>query len=154
MFERILVPTDGSIHAKLAGERAFALADALDASVYVLSVVDTGPFGSIRLPGEADSAETIFAERAGQFVSDLADRAKAYDLEVTVDIRQGTPAREILWYADEIDADLVVMGSKGRSGFEKVLLGSVTEAVTRLGDVDVLVVDEAGERDERASSHR
>jgi len=60
-------------------------------------------------------------------------------------VRYGNPAREICRYAAEQDADLVVIASHGRSGFQRVVLGSVAERVLRLSEVSVLVVKEKHE---------
>ncbi|MEY7847794.1 universal stress protein [Natrarchaeobius sp. A-rgal3] len=140
MYDRILVPTDGSGHADAAAETAIELAIALDAAVDVLCVVETGPLGSVSLPGENGNAKDVFGERAGEYVDEIAERARARDVTVTTEVREGIPVREILAYADEIDADAVVMGSRGRGGISRMMLGSVTEGVTRHSERDVLVV--------------
>jgi nucleotide-binding universal stress UspA family protein len=141
MYERILIPTDGSEHAAAAAETAFELADALDAAVYAVSIAELGPLGSVRLPGDEASAEEVLRARAEEFVSRVAAQGADRGLAVTTAVRQGTPVTEILDYADEIEADVVVMGTKGRGGVSRLMLGSVTDAVTRFGDVDVLVAD-------------
>ncbi|MWV41208.1 universal stress protein [Natrialba sp. INN-245] len=140
MYDRILVPTDGSDHADAAAETAIDLAATLNASVDVLCVVEVGPLGSISLPGERGSAEEILGERARGFVDEIAERARARDVTVATEVREGIPVREILEYAGEIDADVVVMGSRGRGGIGRMMLGSVTEGVTRHSERDVLVV--------------
>lgn len=140
MFDRILIPVDGSDAAESAAERGFALADAHGAQVTVLSVVEPGPFGSVRLPGESSSAEEAFRDQAAEFVERVLGRAAGYEIEVDGEIRTGVPVSEIVEYAREIGADLVVMGSRGRRGIDRVMLGSVAEGVARHGDVDVLLV--------------
>jgi nucleotide-binding universal stress UspA family protein len=59
---------------------------------------------------------------------------------VTTDVRPGTPHREILAYVEEHDADLVVLGTRGQTGLERYLLGSVTERVLRSSPVPVMTV--------------
>ncbi|WP_049928257.1 universal stress protein [Halopiger goleimassiliensis] len=149
MYDRLLVPTDGSNHADAAATKAFALATAIDATVHVLCVVETGPLGSIDLPGDTESAESVFADRARGFVDRIADRGRDRDVAVETEIREGVPVREILDYADEIDADAIVMGSRGRGGISRMMLGSVTDAVTRHSDRDVIVVGH-GDDEQRA----
>ncbi|AEH39373.1 universal stress protein [Halopiger xanaduensis] len=144
MYDRILVPTDGSTHADAAADTALELATALDATVAVVCIVETGLLGSVSLPGDGGSAEDVLGEQAAEFVEEIADRARARDVSVTSDIRQGVPVREILEYAGEVDADVIVMGSRGRGGVSRMLLGSVTEGVTRHSDRDVLVVGRDG----------
>lgn len=140
MYDRILVPTDGSEYAEDAAERAFALAETTDASIHVVCVVDRGPLGSVRLPGDDASAADAFAERAAEFVARLEERARERGLEVDTEIREGVPVQELLACADEVGAAAVVMGTRGRGGVSRMMLGSVTDGVVRQGDVDVLVV--------------
>lgn len=144
MYDRILIPTDGSAHADAAAETALELATALEARVDVLCIVETGPFGSVSLPGDSGSADDVLGERAAEFVDEIADRARGRDVPVTTEVRRGVPVRAIVEYADEVGADVIVMGSRGRGGLDRMLLGSVTEGVTRHSDRDVLVVGRDG----------
>ena len=141
MYERVLVPTDGSEYAEEAADTGFELAGALNASVFIISVIEPGPLGDVRLPGDAGSAREVFEDRANTFVERVADRARERDLPVSTVVRQGVPVTEILAYADEIDADLIVIGTRGRGGVSRMMLGSVADRVIRYGDVDVLVVE-------------
>ncbi|WP_172636009.1 universal stress protein [Natronobacterium gregoryi] len=145
MYERILVPTDGSEYAADAAERAFELAATTDATVHVVSVAETGPLVSVRLPGDDASAAEILTRRASEFVAELETRADERGLEVSTAVLTGVPVREILEYADEVDADAIVMGTRGRGGVSRLMLGSVTDAVIRHSGIDVLV---AGTRSE------
>lgn len=138
MFDAILVPTDGSDHAAAAVEDGFELATVHDAAVHVLCVADVGPLGGLRLPGDATSAEEAMLQQARGIVDDALDRAPS-DLDVTGAVREGPPESEILDYAREIDADLVVMGTRGRGGVHRMTVGSVTDHVVRFGDVPVFV---------------
>jgi len=140
MYDSVLVPTDGSEHARRAAEHAVSVAAAVDATVHVLSVVDVqaaaGPFNAggvdeafvTRL--EEESAEAIDAVEAIAEASGLAG--------VQTAIRRGRPPQAILEYADAQDVDLVAMGTHGRTGIERYVLGSVTEAVVRQAEVPVL----------------
>ena len=71
----------------------------------------------------------------------MADRARDHGLEVTEAIVAGNPHKRIASYAEEHGADLIVMGSAGRGGVRRVLLGSVAERTLRSTDIPVLVVD-------------
>ena len=153
MYDRVLVPTDGSEDAERAADRGLDLAAALEADVAALSVVESGPLGDRRLPGEPASAEQVLADQAEEFVSRIERRARDRGLPVTTAVRSGVPEKEIREYAAEIGADVVVMGPRGRGGLDRLVLGSVTDDVARHGDVDVLVVDGAGdEGDSRAET--
>lgn len=141
MYQRILVPTDGSEYAEAAADRGFALAETLDAELHLLAVVDAGPLSSIRLPGDAANAEEVLREQAEAAVDRLEERAAERGITPTVTIQSGTPVEEILEYAEPADIDVAVMGTRGRGGVDRMVLGSVTDGVTRYGDMDVLVVD-------------
>ena len=144
MFDTILVPTDGSEYAAVAVESGYELAATHDATVHVLSVADVGPLGSLRLPGDATSAEEAIEKHARDTVDEALDRAPA-DIDVTGTVRTGPPESEILAYADEIGADVVVMGTRGRGGVRRMAVGSVTDHVVRFGDVPVFVTTGATE---------
>lgn len=138
MYDRILLPTDGSEQAAGAAERAFDLAKNYDAELHVLFVVDSSAFAS-----EVD-ATLVTDELEGygtQTLNDVVERAEDAGVSnVESAIYFGTTHEEILAYAEKIDADLVVMGTHGRRGLDRYLLGSVTERVVRLSDVPVLTV--------------
>ncbi len=132
MYETILVPTDGSPVADDAGTYAIQLAERFDAAIHVVSVLEGGLVGG---DGEDE------AERA---VDELAERADGRDLEVTTELREQDDAvhEEILASADERGADLIVMGTTGRSGLGRFLLGSVAEQTLQESSVPVATVHE------------
>lgn len=134
-FEDILVPTDGSDCASAAADLAIALAAASDATLHVVNVVDLGVVW-----GDMDTGTVLEAlEAAGQRALDsVIERADAADVStVEASVINGTPYRAIDTYAEENDADCIVMGTHGRTGLDRYLLGSVTERVIRLSDVPV-----------------
>ncbi|MEF8863151.1 MAG: universal stress protein [Haloarculaceae archaeon] len=133
MFDDILVPTDGSECAQAAVGYAEDLATRYEARVHVLSVAD-----SRRLENapRADRVEQERAETAERTCNELSGSGVSVEQAVRTDI----PHKAILRYATEQDIDLVVMGTHGRTGVERYLLGSVTEKVVRLSDVPVLTV--------------
>ncbi|NLV12351.1 universal stress protein [Haloarcula argentinensis] len=132
MFDRILVPTDGSPGSERAFEAAATLARTHDATVHVLSVVDEhGPTDDWDYDGDSPAAA---------FIESQADHVDTEDLSVTAAVREGVVHDAVLDYGDEIDIDLIVMGTHGRTGVRRFLLGSVTEKVVRLADVPVLSV--------------
>lgn len=139
MFDVIVVATDGSEPAEAAAQLGLDLAGAFDAAVHVVSVVDTGPLGDHRLPGDEASAAEALGERATTLVERLAHRATERGLTTTSATPSGTAAVEIVDYAESVDADLVVLGTRGRTGVDRVVLGSVAERVVRSSSVPVLV---------------
>ncbi|WP_135854211.1 universal stress protein [Halorussus salinus] len=145
MYDRILVPTDGSGPADRAFEQALDLAATYDAALHLLYVVDVSS-----LAGEFDAVTVVeHLERSGrETVRGLRKRAEEAGVEeVTTKVVEGTPYRTILDYADDEEIDLVVMGTHGRTGLDRYLLGSVTERVVRTADVPVLTVRGSGESD-------
>ncbi|ADB61954.1 UspA domain protein [Haloterrigena turkmenica DSM 5511] len=136
-FETILVPTDGSVHAEVALERALAIARHDDATVHVLSVVDV-------TPAAIDDRNDLRLERLENYARDVVDDAIAAAEKSSVDtvstVQYGSIDKQIRTYADEIDADLIVMGTHGRSGLDRLLLGSATERVLRTAKTPVLTV--------------
>lgn len=143
MYEHVLFPTDGSEAATGATEEAFAVAANNDATLHVLFVVDETA-GPLNVRGGDERFEQ--AETEGEeLVNEVAERATQAGVEnVACAVEQGTPDETILAYAAE-NADLVVMGTHGRSGLDRHLLGSVTENVVRRSDVSVLTVRTAEE---------
>jgi nucleotide-binding universal stress UspA family protein len=138
MYETILVPTDGSTAARKAVRHALDLAARTGGSVRALSVVDTGGYASIEASGGAVSGRLrAAAETAVEWVATAA-RDAGVDVETAV--REGSPPAEIVADAEAAGADLIVMGTHGRRGIDRYLLGSVTERVVRTAAVPVLTV--------------
>ncbi|MGB9987198.1 universal stress protein [Salarchaeum japonicum] len=148
MYDRILVPTDGSDVSEVAIEHAVDLAEKYDAEIHALYVVDVDAvsFGlgaeqvdRIRQGhlGEMEEVE----EKANDATGAVADAASAHGIDVVEAVRVGQPHAVVSKYADDEDIDLVVIGSHGRSGVRRALLGSVTERVLRSTRKPVLVVD-------------
>lgn len=138
MYDTILVPTDGSSAVVEAVERAVDLAERYDATVHALYVVDSSAYGtldtstSVVVDALEDEGETA--------VNYVADEAEAAGVPVETAVVTGTPHRTIMDYVDDHDVDMVVMGTHGRRGFDRFLLGSVTEKVVRTAPVPVLTV--------------
>lgn len=132
MYENVLIPTDGSDGTRRSIDHGLTLADRFGATVHALSVVPEGPFGTFE--GERAAAA---AERAVEQVEAEADRQ---GIDVSTTVEYGVPHEEILAYVDANDVDVIVMGTKGRSGLDRVLVGSVTERVVRMAEVPVVTV--------------
>jgi nucleotide-binding universal stress UspA family protein len=138
MYDHVLFPTDGSEAATEAEDEAFAVATTNDATLHVLFVVDETA-GPLNVRGGDERFEEAEAE-GEETVAEIAERATGAGVEaVTEVVRRGTPHETILEYADE-HCDLVVMGTHGRSGLDRQLLGSVTEKVVRRSNPSVLTV--------------
>jgi len=137
----VLVPTDGSAGSERAAEHACALADACDATVHGLAVVDvqsmaTGGTGAIAVPDIVDALE----EQRSNDVERVGEHADAYGLDFESRVMEGTAERAISDYARERDVDLIAMGTHGREGVRRFFLGSVTERTVRDGVAPVLAI--------------
>jgi len=137
MYDRILVPTDGSDGTRGAVEHAIDLATTHDAALHTIYVVDTNVGTDASVPGTLG-----VLEQAGEAaIDEVIQQAKAAGVDTIEGVlAQGAPHQAILAYVDEHDIDLVVMGTHGRTGLDRYLLGSVTEKVVRLSDAPVLTV--------------
>lgn len=135
MYDRILLSTDGSIASERAEAHALDLAAAHDAVLHVLYVVDEDvvtAYSGDEYVDEAESPEHGLEERGAETLSDLRRRAAELDVEMEGVLRHGRPAETIVSYADEYDADMLVLGTKRRPDEYRSLLGSVTDRVLRL----------------------
>ena len=139
-YRKVMVPTDGSECADVAIDHALSIADATGATVHVVYVVDTNVYAVA--PGVETPSDYIeHLEVDGEaVVEDVAEQARAAGVEVETAVVEGRPSAGITSYADENDVDVVVMGTHGRSGLERFLLGSTTERVIRGSDLAVIAV--------------
>lgn len=142
MFDRILVPTDGSEVAQSAAEMALELAKTHEATLHVLFVVDQPR--AVAGTGEGfsgiDNLLDALEEEGHRATGEIVDQARENGVETTAAVRRGNPREDILTYASEQGIDLIVMGTRGRTGVQRALLGSVTEAVVRHSEMPVLTV--------------
>ncbi|MGQ4554348.1 universal stress protein [Halobellus sp. GM3] len=136
MFETIVVATDGSESVRRAVDVALDLAARFDAEVHCLYVVDEGDVASSpeRLREEMRDA---LVERGEEAIAEIRDAA---DRDVVTAIEEGHPPSVIDEYARGVDADMVAMGTRGRHGENRFLIGSVAERVVRTCPVPVLTV--------------
>ncbi|MEP7117941.1 MAG: universal stress protein, partial [Acidobacteriota bacterium] len=138
---RVLCPTDFSDVSTLAEAYATALASYYDAGLHLLHVDPPTP---ILAPyGEVPVDIRLFEQQREQAEADLTtarERARAAGVAADAAVRGGHPAREILAVANELQVDLIVIGTHGRGGVEHLLLGSVAEKVMRKAQCPVMVV--------------
>ena len=142
MYENILVPTDGSKGAKRGAEHAIDLAKRYDATVHVLYVLDERIHGGT----PALSSDEVFFEKleddGRDVLAKISSEVEYAGLDATTSCVRGVPYEKILEYADENDVDLIAMGTSGRSGLDRYLLGSTTAKTVRRSEIPVLSVPE------------
>ena len=140
MYERILLPTDGSPVTTRVVDHALHVAELSGATLHTLSVVDES-IADLDLSSEERDQIIASLEREGREATESIEaRAADAGVDVVTAVREGTPYRSIVDYAIDEGIDLIVMGTHGRSGLDRFLLGSVTERVIRSTDVPVLTV--------------
>jgi nucleotide-binding universal stress UspA family protein len=138
MYETILVPTDGSSQSDAALDHAVTLARHHDATIHILYVADTNRDSLTAQGGEVVDALELEGDR---ITSEAVERVEP-GVDVVDTVEAGDPVETILDYATSVGADLVVMGTHGRRGLDRYLLGSTTERVVRLSSIPVLTVRE------------
>jgi nucleotide-binding universal stress UspA family protein len=141
MFDTIVIATDGSQSVQRAVDVALDVARRFEADVHAITVVDTDEIDSSpdRLQEEMEDALREQAEEA------LSTVRASTDLDLTTAVQVGRPAVEIREYAEANDADLVAMGTRGRHGENRFLLGSVAERIVRSCPMPVLTVRQLAE---------
>ncbi|MFC3476892.1 universal stress protein [Halobacterium litoreum] len=145
MYDDILLPTDGSDAADAAVANAVDLADHYGATLHVLYVADTTEYSTVTF--EDSVVDPLEAE--GETVVDaVVERAAERGVDAVGVVMQGGVYRTILNYVEDNAIDVVVMGTHGRRGLDRALLGSVTERVVRTADVPVLTVRQREDEDE------
>jgi len=140
MYDRILVPTDGSDPAAAATDHALTVADRFDATVHALYVVDVDGIAH-EAPGLGLDALRDALRTEGETATDaVVERAEDRGVDVRESVVDGVAEDAIVDYADAEGIDLIVMGTHGRRGLDRYLVGSVTERVVRRTEVPTLVV--------------
>jgi len=139
MYKKILVPTDGSEFAKKAQQHSLFLAKVSGAEIIAVSVTENNFVNGLPLDDEVYQLNQILKERSEENLKEF-DKLNEDDLKITHVIREGSPAKVILEVAKEEEIDLIVMGSSGKSGFDRFIMGSVADKVVNSAKCAVLVV--------------
>ena len=140
-MKTILVPTDFSAYSDVAVDYAVELAMRLDATVYLLHIVHIPVIGTGEMGNVHASALTQVAHRDAQIsLEALATKLRDRVEVAAVRIETGDAREVIDRVAEQIDADLIVMGTHGRRGFSRWFLGSVAESVVRTAPCPVLTI--------------
>ena len=140
LFRNILIATDGSEYTKKAVDHGIELANNNGAKIHAIYVIDTSAYGSIPLSAPMEYAYSLLRQEGDMAIKYVTDRAEAAGLEAEGIIVQGHPAEEIIKYAEENSIDLIVMGTLGKSGLDRFLLGSVADKVIRNSKIPVIAV--------------
>ena len=139
MYKKILVPTDGSDFAKDAQLHALFLAKVSGAEIIALSVSENHFINGISVSEEIEQINQILEDRCKKDLQEFDDMNDE-GVKISSVIKEGSPAKTILEVAEEEDIDLIVIGSSGKSGFDRFILGSVSDKVVNAAKCPVLVV--------------
>ncbi len=137
-FKRILIPTDGSENTKAAITQGLELARVMGSEVTALYVVDQASFVNFPMDATVVSIYSLLEKEGKDAVDYVVNEGQKLGVKVTPKVVEGSPAKKIVDEAENYD--LVVMGTLGRTGISKLLLGSVAERVVRFAPCPVLVV--------------
>lgn len=158
MYQRILVPTDGSAIARVAVDAAIAFARACGGSIVALSVAYPEPVlmsAEGAVAAGADLGIDVLLEQAQQHVAEVAAAARRAGVECTaLTAYNASPADEIIAVAQGQHCDLIFIASHGQRGLSRLIAGSVTQRVLAYSPVPVLVYRPApAHGNGRAPSH-
>ena len=140
MFHKILVAIDGSESARRALDKAIDEADVWNAEVHVVYVVESGLFSSLPMDNTLEIIYSVLQQEGEEILESARKKAEAVDVPFTTHLRQGHAGSQITALAEELGADLVLLGSYGKSGVDRLLLGSVTDYVVRNSSITTMVV--------------
>jgi nucleotide-binding universal stress UspA family protein len=139
-YRNIVIATDGSENTQKAVSYGIEIAKLSGATVHALYVVDTTSFSSIPMDAGWEAMYDTLREEGEKAISEVKERGKVSGIEVREVLLEGHPSNEIINFAENNNVDLIVVGTLGKTGLDKFLMGSVAEKVVRGSKVPVLVV--------------
>lgn len=139
-FRKIMIATDGSENTKDSVKAGVELARISGATVYVVYVVSTDYFSSMSVDFGWETMYEVLKKEGEEAIEAVVEAGKAAGIPVESVLLEGHPAPELIDFAEKEGMDLVVMGTLGRSGLDRLLLGSVAGNVVRHCKVPVMVV--------------
>ena len=142
LYKKILLPTDGSKLSDKSEEHALLIAKVTGAEIIALSVVENTFFRGLPADDTIMQVQQLLKNESRKNldkVNELKEKA-GYDINISLRVAEGHPADVILEIAKEEDVDLIVMGSSGKTGLDRFIIGSVAEKVVKGAKCAVLVV--------------
>lgn len=142
LYKQIIIAVDRSNEASYAFHTALGIASRnIGATLHIVHVVDSAIFSPLGSGLESTSIEEAQRE-AQELVDRFARQAEDYGLPYVRTAVEFGSAKNILAkdYANEVEADLIICGATGKSGFQRMFVGSVSEAIVRTATCDVLVI--------------
>ncbi len=139
-IRKILIATDGSAASMRAAEYGVSIAKMLGAQITVVFVVDDVALDQIAKITEREAAERELKEDGEGYVKYVQGLAEKAGVPVNSLLAQGRPFERIVHIAKDSNVDLIVMGSYGRRGADRILMGSVAQRVIEYASCPVLVL--------------
>lgn len=139
-YKNIMIATDGSENSNRAVTYGIEIAKLSGATVHALYVVDTSSFSSIPMDAGWEAMYQILKKEGEKAVASIKEQGKNSGVRVEEELGEGHPSDEIINFAKENGIDLIIMGTLGKTGINRFLIGSVAEKVVRNSSVPVMVV--------------
>jgi nucleotide-binding universal stress UspA family protein len=141
MSKRILVPIDGSPQSTDALEHALEeFADDEITLLHVIDPIDAGYSAPVGIPGGSEEWYESAKAESEELFDEAQELADQFGVTLRTATEMGRPSRTIVGFAEDEGFDQIVMGSHGRSGVSRILLGSVAETVVRRATIPITVV--------------
>ncbi len=139
-YQKILIAVDSSAYSMNAAKKGFELAHQLNASVGLICVIDRNKESmNVEVGITPEQSQTVLLQQAEENISQLIKMYDGVD-EILRFTPEGFPKNEIIKIAKEWGADVIVMGTHGRTGLTHLLVGSVAEYVIKHSGVPVMVI--------------
>ena len=140
LINKILLATDGSEYSARAVEYGIEIARISGSKIFAIYVVDTGAFASIPMDMAWENMYEMLKAEGDKAIGFIRQKGEEEDIEIEGYILDGHPAQEIVNFSQTVSADLIVMGTLGKSGLDRFLLGSVAERVLRNAKIPVMII--------------
>lgn len=138
MFKTIIVAYDGSIYSEKALKTALNIANVYNATVHLVSIIHIPDF--VETKDELDG----IVEDGNRYYKKLHEKAEkiaeSFQVKIEKAVISGNPANSIISYSENLAADLIVIGEKGKSGIKRHVLGSVATNLSRYSNCSILIV--------------
>ncbi len=142
MFRKVLVAIDGSSQSRLALSTAIDVAKVWKAEIHAAYVIEIGLFSSLPVDNTWEVMYSLLDKEGKEILDNAVATGVKAGVPLKTHLRQGHAGQELLNLAEELDADLIVLGSLGKSGIERLLIGSVSSFVVTNSPVTTMVVRE------------
>jgi nucleotide-binding universal stress UspA family protein len=139
-IQKILIPTDGSDYSMRAAEYGIGIAKMLDAQIIVVYVIDEVVLDQLSKVTERENVEQDLKQDGQRYIKYILGLAEKEGVKDGSLLTKGRPFEKIVHLAKELNIGLIVMGTYGRRGTERVLIGSVAERVIEYSPCPVLVI--------------